>query len=1013
MFSSPSIARVRLLAGLGFMLAVGYPAAAQPPITYPIEVFALRSDTDAPGPATTRRRVDTQDFSGETAWLSLRVNNLNRATALSYRVRAYTSRGEAASWTDWQACQPDFTAFPKDGAYGGLGGGFGTVSFTTPVRGFRPQAQHEVEFRFSRADDDEASGCRILEMALWAANDPSSANLIENVRTETNPARWQGPFANRADRARQAAVGQALWTADNILQDSRGQPIRASCSGCHAENGYDLKYFNYSDESIISRANVHGLSREQGEQIAQYIRDLPSPASANGRPWNPPYQPGPQADDDAFEWAAGQGLKNVAEDDKTLLADMYGNTDPSAEQIETAIGGLASNTNLRTQRVAVQFPDWNEWLPVEHPRDLLSAAEFQRLEAAFARLRSSVNEPNQVATLNAKPGVSEAYANNGLFEAVDNFTREVHKVVSGNANLMIPNSPTWAANTSGAEAERRKRSLSAWMSVKMFEIIQTYQLHAIDDLQHIADQDEETFQWPSRQWGVFQNAAHVISGNRVTSYFLTDRTPTQQTKSIYLSSLWYQVQLTLTPGHRRGGWVEPNDYAYNLQHIHKLGERTGIYEPARFFQNYQKAAEQRSGATPQQSLNQYAAGWNLRELSPWRLWSTGRGNTALFDALPPDLRQRLREGYWNAALDVMERFTETDWPRTTINQGPRTDFHLEDREAIPQNGAANGGDCVFYDRRTSGGCEDANDAVEVDAIYTLLHLTQDGSEVGEATFNRLRRWADAHWKYTEWPVYEGALDDRSTTSVSIQAEDFTSRGPQLDPEGDAWDRFATYSGYQGGGYMATPPPVKGTSRGASLEQAARLDYAFEITRADTYHLWVRRFARGIGTNSAFFGVDEVAFDDVDNGEELFSRWHWVKIGSRPLDSGPHRLHLVRREGGYLVDAFLLTSEEEDPNQTNAQPAPVAAMSLPEASELTSFRLFPNPVRENTLEMVGNQALGVTQVALLNTQGTPVLVQAVPAHSTRVVLNVAGFPPGVYLLRAYGFRKTAAEKVVIE
>lgn len=740
------------------ILTIHFSATAQPDLELPIEVFRLRNIADTEWQNSTTRKIATRSYNGSAGWLYLQVNNLNRAGAMQYRVRVYQEL-VAQPWTDWQNCTPSFAAFPRDQAYGGLGGGFGTTRFTTPITGLQPNQQHDIEFRYLPEAGEEASGYRILALELWTANNVNSADQIANPRAKTNPNDWQGPFAGTAVRPQQANAGRDLWLGAVALQDANGQPIKSSCSSCHAQSGYDLKYFNYSDESIIARANFHGLSREQGEQIAQYIRDLPNAASQNGRPWQPPYQPGPNADANAYEWAAGQGLESVAVDDNVLLADMFGSTNPSTQQIQAAINNFRGNTNLRTQRIAVQFPDWNEWLPVEHPEDILGAADYNRLENAFTNLKSSVDSPAKVNALNNKNGVNPTYAGNGLFEAVDQFVREVNRVVSGNYNLTYPNSPSWADNISNQAVERKKRSLSSWMSVKLFDVIQEYQLHDIDDLKNIPNTDEETFQWPSRQWAVFQNAAHIISGNRVTSYFLTDNTPTKQTKSVYLSSLWYQVQLTLTPGNRRGGMVEPNDYSYNLQHIHKLGVRSGIYEPARFFQNYQKAAEQRNnGVTPKASLSQSYAGWNMRELSPWRLWSTGKGNAALFNALPADLRQRLREGYWNGALSVMESFADTDWPRTALDVCARTDFHLENRGVVPQNGATNGGNCIFYDRRCYNDCEDANDAVEIDAVYTLLYLTKDGSQINETTFNRLRTWADARWDYTQWPVYEGNTD---------------------------------------------------------------------------------------------------------------------------------------------------------------------------------------------------------------------------------------------------------------
>ncbi|GJM64071.1 T9SS type A sorting domain-containing protein [Persicobacter diffluens] len=730
---------------------------AQPQINIPIEVFRVRNEANTAWRETKVVRIDTKNFSGSAGWLYLRINNLNTATALKYRVRSYNG-SSPNSWTGWQDANPNYGQFPIDQAYGGLGGGFGTVRFATAVTGFQSNARHDIEFWYDYIGGTEESGFRIVELALWKSNNKSEINQIKNELMDTDPSNWVGPFDGQSNQASMRSDGEDLWFGKNgapSLIDANGSTIQASCSDCHAYNGYDLKYFNYSNESIIARATFHGLEHEQGEQIAQYIRDLSFQQSKNGRPWQPPFQPGPNADDNKFEWPAGQGLEAVGEDEEVLLQDLFGSTGPTSSQIQNVIDNYEGNTNIRTQRIAVQFPDWNEWLPTVHPKDILPNNEYQHIENAFFNLRNAVNTSTKINNLNSKNGVSGAYNNNGVFEATGIFAREIHKILRNDYSISTPRSPWWADNSSTQAVEDKKRSLAHWFAVKHFDVIHQYNLHQINDFGNIPNAEEEHQQWPTRQWAVFQNAAHIISGKRGNSYFLSDNTSLKQTKSIYLSSLWYQVQLTLTPGHRRGGQVEPNDFAYNLQHIHRLGERSGRYEPIRFFQNYLKTAEQRNNGYAPNQLNQYYPGWNMRELSPWRLYGTGKAITTTFDALDADLRYRIRNEFWAATTNRLSGFNDNQWPRTAVNTCERTDYHLENRNTNPVNGVTNGGSCVFYDRRSCGGCEDANDAVEIDAIYTLLYLLKDGTEISEDNFNDLRDWANASWDYTAWPVYEG------------------------------------------------------------------------------------------------------------------------------------------------------------------------------------------------------------------------------------------------------------------
>ena len=110
----------------------------------------------------------------------------------------------------------------------------------------------------------------------------------------------------------------------------------------------------------------HGLTAQQGTQIASYIRslNLPNP----GRPWNPPYQPGPGLDSQPVtDWAAGAGLDAVLDSD----ADMAPYLMPGGS---TAGWSATSYLNAREIPISFQLLDWNSWLPVVHPMDTFGTA---------------------------------------------------------------------------------------------------------------------------------------------------------------------------------------------------------------------------------------------------------------------------------------------------------------------------------------------------------------------------------------------------------------------------------------------------------------------------------------------------------------------------------------------------------------------------------------------------------------------------------------------------------------
>src|SRR5260221_4388432 len=106
-----------------------------------------------------------------------------------------------------------------------------------------------------------------------------------------------------------------------------------------------------------------GLTAQQGDQIASYIRSLNTPAPAAARPWNPPYQPGPGLDSKPVtEWSAGAGLSGVLESDAGMIPYLM----PGGS---TAGWAPTSNLSAREIPITLQLPDWNRWLPTVHPLD--------------------------------------------------------------------------------------------------------------------------------------------------------------------------------------------------------------------------------------------------------------------------------------------------------------------------------------------------------------------------------------------------------------------------------------------------------------------------------------------------------------------------------------------------------------------------------------------------------------------------------------------------------------------
>jgi len=199
-------------------------------------------------------------------------------------------------------------------SFGGIGGGFSTLVMTVPLPdGTIVGGANTIRFRFNQTDG-VVSGYRGLAWNFLTVE--GRKNLPPDHFAEAAPENWRPPLPDTAS----IQTGQELWRTASLAASSlpNSPRIHANCADCHAQDGRDLKYFNFSNRSIVARARFHGLSTLQAEQIASYIRSLPLPSP--GRPWNPPYQPGPGLDEQPISnWAAGAGVSAVLDQDTDAL----------------------------------------------------------------------------------------------------------------------------------------------------------------------------------------------------------------------------------------------------------------------------------------------------------------------------------------------------------------------------------------------------------------------------------------------------------------------------------------------------------------------------------------------------------------------------------------------------------------------------------------------------------------------------------------------------------------------
>ncbi len=580
-----------------------------------------------------------------------------------------------------------------ENSYGGIGGGFHTVRFTVPVTGLRTGSNI---FTFEHTNPDTRSlGFRIIALDLLRGTTPT---LPANTLTFVDPAAWTPPLASTAD----ANAGQALWTRRDALYDpavaanygtllTNAGPgrIHAACSDCHTSDGSDLRYFRFSNNAIVQRARFHGLSQTQGEQIASYIRRLNTPAPADAWPWNPPYQPGPGLDAKPVNaWAAGAGVNAVLNSDSEMGPYLFpaGTTLPAVRNVVDRFSTL----NMRELPIALQLPDWNSWLPRLHPLD------------AFNRQDETVRRDETGKVLYDRPFFEVAYsaaARSPSAAAADTLRDRVSTWFARGANCysqQLESGPNWRANNGtvlraglafanaprltglACEAYRddttrmwavgaAKTSLSAWLSVKQWEIIHGNGLEA--DAQRIGNRVCSTKRCidasEARGWGltgpnVFYRAAHFTGydGKR----FL-DQDPLIST---YGNTAWYHLQMVMNSGYRM---AQPSHFPYTLNWINELSAASPQSQSFRYWATFTKMRQtQTNGAYGVEN------GLDLRTAQPYYLYSDRREDTQSMSGVGPELWRKLAEAHLRDFLADARNATPQDWANATQNSEvqPRT-----------------------------------------------------------------------------------------------------------------------------------------------------------------------------------------------------------------------------------------------------------------------------------------------------------------------------------------------------
>jgi hypothetical protein len=613
-------------------ISVGIADTSPDRIILPIEVLSASG-------TTATRTVALQSAQAEsTQSLWLQIHGLRYADQASVQVNA----------SPWIPLNNDTVTIAEPGkSFGGIGGGFSTLLATLSLpSGTVVTGANTIRFRFNRTDGF-ISAYRVL--AFNFLNSEGKKIIPPEAFAEDAPESWQPPLPDAAS----IKIGQELWRTASLAANSlpNSPRIQAHCADCHAHDGRDLKYFNFSNASIVDRSRFHGLSTLQGEQIASYIRSLPLPNP--GRPWNPPYQPGPGLDAQPISsWAAGAGLSWVLEQDTDafpFLLSQNGtrrntpapNLQVNAANLHDLAGQITpelfrpdANLNPREIPIALQLPDWSQWLPRIHPKDAWGESFTQSEFAAIYDGQASSGSKNKTAA-NAPLRTLLATAqttDHNIRPAIATFA-QWSQARRAFLKRFVEGKTAWSPALTD-----KVYSAQLWQLVKTWEMTQEFALESRGrDLFGPAAEDRSWFNTVPSETAPPET--HIPDGPAgVGGSALTNQ---------YISASWYELQLILNSGNHQHRDRAPVDWVYMVGRYRDLYAQTHQPEPARLLVAVIKSQQ---STDPRLGPDNLTQGWRPDQNVDPRIMISPAW-APLFKPLPPELHRALTESLLAAWMD--------------------------------------------------------------------------------------------------------------------------------------------------------------------------------------------------------------------------------------------------------------------------------------------------------------------------------------------------------------------------
>ena len=666
--------------------------------------------------------IEVMGEDGTTVTLKVMAQNVNRAERMYVKAHsisypAYFEYGTAKAsfrlnggkWVDINNKNVD-CLFPER-EYGCTRGPYATIRFWVRLKdlGKLREGVNRIDFRFNYEAGDISSGYRILEFDF--TNKDGSSAIQQTEIVQDDPSTWMPSLvdSNRIEN------GRRLYESRNVLRHSPGgRGIRAACNDCHANNARDLKYFNYSDHSIITRSKFHGLTQQEGEDIAAWVRSQSltdkegNEYMAPGRPWNPPYQPGPSLGTKSVDaWAAGAGLEWVLDHDLNTLKYLFPSSPMDVIQIDSTL-------NRMEMPIALQLVDWNGWLPVVHPMDNWQQVfESSRLRNNYDNiLQNHIRYPE-----NAQALVTELK----VIPVVETFYKDVVDFATHDGGRAMPE------ELNRLQMGEARASLFKWHLVKMWDFMHTNHFEGITGELYIAGEERGWFS----QAQTFSSASPQIHDEQQVYM--------NELFRAYYNTAWDELQVIMNSGHRETVGGKPVDWAYHFEHIRDWKKTTGISHGSRYVAGYIKVlqnANNRHGVKMPDGfyLGHTSLAW------VYELGMPDAKDNVLYDfeVQSPELRKAIAEAFVKEVLKKLQRHDYNEWDRSLGQSG------IGPPNYVPTSTKGNPKKGFVFDEVTYA-----------DHFYRIIPLYKDLG-VDSALLEELARWGRGAWPQGDWESVLGS-----------------------------------------------------------------------------------------------------------------------------------------------------------------------------------------------------------------------------------------------------------------